>query len=437
MLNFSPMQKSSRPIKSRRQLAAGLRLSSCLIFVMACAAGGQTLARPGWTASGFTADPWWKHAVFYQMARTTFRRPGAPAAASHPPDWMSDANSISDKLDALQALRIDALILPMPQEQNSAATLDAFDDMVSQASRRGIRVVLALPAAGSNQTLSYRARFWLSRGIAGIYVFTPAQSSSANTQAVVRMIRTIASTAVGGRIVISDLAAEAVTDQPAARVPSRRRKRHSSVAPFSGTVDQASGQLQIDSHLDLPQLPDAATLRGMIASEPQGSNVLLGLQPPANPETTTDPYLAISKSIAAIELTTHPVALLDADGALSSEVGTGESAASDWYRQLIALHHGNSTLRYGTATPLDFDAQNALVWVSRAPQGTAQMLPVVVTCNLTSLPLHVSLGAAIRGLGLRGSFLRTLLRTDVSMGPQDLDNVTIPPFGVYIGELRR
>jgi hypothetical protein len=175
----------------------------------------------------------------------------------------------------------------------------------------------------------------------------------------------------------------------------------------------------------------------MIADDPQASNVLLGLQPPLKPESATDPYRAISKSIAAIELTTRPVALLDVDGSISSEAGAVESATSDWYRQLIALHHGNSTLRYGTATPLDFDAQNTLVWVSRAPQGTGQMLPVVVTCNLTSLPLHLSLGAAMRGLGLRGSFLRTLLRTDASMGPQDLDNVTIPPFGVYIGELRR
>jgi hypothetical protein len=403
---------------------------------MACAAGGQTLARPGWTASGFTADPWWKHAVFYQLMRTTASPPGAPTGASQPPDWLNDAKSISDKLDALQALRIDALILPMPGEQNSAAPLNAFDDMVSQASRRGIRVVLALPASGTSQSVSDRARFWLSRGVAGIYVFTPPQGSLANTQAVVRIIRAIASTAVGGRIVISDLAADPA-DQPVSPVPSRRRRRRSSVATSSGTVGQTSGQLQIDSHLNLPELPDAATLRGMIADDPQASNVLLGLQPPLKPESATDPYRAISKSIAAIELTTRPVALLDVDGSISSEAGAVESATSDWYRQLIALHHGNSTLRYGTATPLDFDAQNTLVWVSRAPQGTGQMLPVVVTCNLTSLPLHLSLGAAMRGLGLRGSFLRTLLRTDASMGPQDLDNVTIPPFGVYIGELRR
>jgi len=33
-------------------------------------------------------------------------------------------------------------------------------------------------------------------------------------------------------------------------------------------------------------------------------------------------------------------------------------------------------------------------------------------------------------------FLRPLLRSYNAMGAQPLDNVTLPPFGVYIGELR-
>jgi hypothetical protein len=75
--------------------------------------------------------------------------------------------------------------------------------------------------------------------------------------------------------------------------------------------------------------------------------------------------------------------------------------------------------------------------VSRASGGSATMLPVVVACNLTSSPVHLSLGTAVRGVGLRGSFLRTLLRTGDSMGPQGVDSVNIPAFGVYVGELRR
>jgi hypothetical protein len=48
----------------------------------------------------------------------------------------------------------------------------------------------------------------------------------------------------------------------------------------------------------------------------------------------------------------------------------------------------------------------------------------------------LSLTAAIKQLNLRGFFLRPLLRSYDAMGAQPLDNVTLPPFGVYIGELR-
>jgi hypothetical protein len=401
-----------------------------MFFGLAIAAQAQTLARPGWTASGLTADPWWKHAVFYQiMHPVTSDLP----AGSGTPAWLGETKLVSEKLDALQSLRIDALILDMPDEQNSGAELDAFDDMVSQASRRGIRVVLSVSA--SSPALAEKSRFWLSRGVAGIYVAGDAKAGASETIAKVQMVRTIANSAVGGRIVISDmhLASAEASAQPSSLIPRRRR---SNSTGSRGTGDQGEAQLHIDSHVHLPDLPDATALRKLIAEEPQGPNVLLDLQPPAAPSATADPYAAIKKSIAAIELATHPAALIDANGALSSELGT-DDAVTEWFHQLIALHHGNSTLRFATATPLDFDAQAALVWVSRAPGNTAVMAPVVVACNLSSSPLHLSLGSAVRKLGLRGSFLRTLLRTDKSMGPQDLDSVTIPPFGVYIGELRR
>jgi hypothetical protein len=433
MLNSSPAQDSNWPPKFIRPAAikAGVT-GACLLFGLLWAASAQTLARPGWTASGFTADPWWKHAVFYQMTPRAASVGGAATEADIPPDWLSDEQSVSGKLDALQTLRIDALILPMPEEQESGARLDAFDDLVSQASRRGIRVVLALQAAGTSSMIVERARFWLSRGIAGFYVVNPPEGSAAEAQANLQGVRSIASSAVGGRIVISDTTAPGAASTAAPRSYRRRRRRASAGVTIG---EQGAAQLRIESTLNLPELPDAATLRQLIAHEPRESNVMLDLQLPAVTPGTTDPYVAIMKSIAAIELATHPAALIEAGGALSP--GGDDSATTDWYRQLIALHHGNATLRYGSATPLDFDSQNSLVWVSRASGGSATMLPVVVACNLTSSPVHLSLGTAVRGVGLRGSFLRTLLRTGDSMGPQDVDNVNIPAFGVYVGELRR
>jgi alpha-glucosidase len=60
----------------------------------------------------------------------------------------------------------------------------------------------------------------------------------------------------------------------------------------------------------------------------------------------------------------------------------------------------------------------------------------VVICNLSASPIQLSLTAAMKQLNLRGFYLRALLRSDNGMGAQDLNSVTLPPFAVYIGELR-
>jgi hypothetical protein len=94
-------------------------------------------------------------------------------------------------------------------------------------------------------------------------------------------------------------------------------------------------------------------------------------------------------------------------------------------------------VRYGSVSVLNFDDQNALVWVIRPAANSPLAPPVVVACNLSSSPQQLSLTSAVHSLNLRGSFLLTLLRSDQAMGPQDLDAVALPPFAVYIGELHR
>jgi hypothetical protein len=109
---------------------------------------------------------------------------------------------------------------------------------------------------------------------------------------------------------------------------------------------------------------------------------------------------------------------------------------TNWYQKLAALHHDNAALRADSKTFLDFDAQNVLVWVSRPAHPSPQTPPIVVLCNLSSSPVQLSLAAEIKKLNLRGFFLRAVLRSDSGMGAQDIDAVTLPPYGVYIGELR-
>ncbi len=127
-----------------------------------------------------------------------------------------------------------------------------------------------------------------------------------------------------------------------------------------------------------------------------------------------------------------------------SAVHTNVAAAEDdphsllnWYRQLIELRHGHDALLTGTQTMLDEDSHNALVWVRQSKSASLRNPPILIACNLSAQPVTLALKPQLQRLNLRGTFLRTVLRSDDAMGPQDLNAVTLPPFGIYIGELQR
>jgi hypothetical protein len=196
-------------------------------------------------------------------------------------------------------------------------------------------------------------------------------------------------------------------------------------------------QLQIDSRLSHLDLPEAANLRAMLVQTMEESNILVDINPPSPPPGAPVQYSQLAKVMAAILLTTHPAALLDADTQIGLHVGEHPDSLANWYRSLSALHHANAALRYGTSTLLNFDEQNALVWVNRPPANAVQSNPIVVACNLSGQPVQLALSGAVKNLDMRGSYLRTILRSDDSFGPQDINNVILPAYGVYIGELRR
>jgi len=131
-----------------------------------------------------------------------------------------------------------------------------------------------------------------------------------------------------------------------------------------------------------------------------------------------------------------PLAAAPADPATAAGQQTDPNSLLSFYHQLTELHRGNSTLRDGDTIPLDHDAQDVLVWV-RKPRAVTPLSPaIVVLCNFSSAPVTLSLKADITRLHLRGSFLRTVLRSDNGIGTMHLDGMTLPPHTVYIGELR-
>jgi hypothetical protein len=433
-------------------------LTTCLLLAAACTSSAQILARPGYKGTSVDAAPWWTNAIFYNIAT-------GPV----------DSKALAARLDALRSLHVDALIIPAPElpppdSRAAMPNLDGFDDLLRQASAHGIRVLLSLPAPAPSTDLSGLARFWLNRGVAGLHVVSPAGAGSQEAQATVDSLRKLVAAAAGQRIILSDLdvtLAEGVAASP------RRTARHSPQAPRPD-----SPRMLIDTRpAGLPNL-DAGSLRPILTQALAQPNLLLDLRAPAS--------APLFQAVAAITLVTQPASLIDASASLvlqpspeqpkideepvqpapppppppQAAPGTylpytpyvqrprphsvptpkpfPDDPLTNWYGQLASLHHDNPAFRSGITTFLDFDAQNALVWVSQPPSHASHPpAPVVVLCNLSSSPLQLSLADAIKRLNLHGFFLRTLLRTDRAMGAQDINSVNVPAYGVYIGELHR
>jgi len=419
------------------------------VVIAATTAPAQTLARPGWAGSGISSAAWWQRAIFYRVS-------------SEP----ADLKAITARLDALRSLGVDALLLPAPElpppGSGEMPNLDAFDELLRQAAAHDIRVLLTLRAPAGSNDVSGVARFWLNHGIAGLYVPAAAGSNPETAQAQVQSLRKLVSSTPGQRIILADSdIVPTVNSKSSARNP------------------KGESQLQIDPRLNRLSTLDAADLRPLLAQSIAQPNLLLDLRPPAS--ASEHPQLAQISGV--IGLLTHPVGLIDSAANLVLEPsperietaaqpeppvrptpkplppGTYEpyvpyvpparphkaivqnAAPPDplttWYGKLTTLHHDNAAIRLGSKTFLDYDAQNALVWVNTPLKPTPTTPPVVVICNLSSSPAQLSLTDAIKKLHLTGWFLRTLLRSDDAMGGQNLDSVHVPAYGVYIGELRR
>ncbi len=87
----------------------------------------------------------------------------------------------------------------------------------------------------------------------------------------------------------------------------------------------------------------------------------------------------------------------------------------NWYRKLIALRGSNPALRSGSTVMLNHDAQNALVWMRKPAKPSLDDPALVIACNFSAQPVTLSLKADMKSNGVRGSFLRTIVRTDHGM----------------------
>lgn len=397
-----------------------------LVFLLTlpALAHAQMLARPGWAGSGMNAAPWWKHAVVYRADPRSF----------------GGLHGIVDHFDYLHSIGADAILITSlggdathPVDP-SIGTMDDFDAVVRRASQDSIRVLVEVE--GSKPNLEARTRMWLVHGVAGFYV-------SGGGADEVALVRKTAGSFAGQRIVIGDAAsvgAEAHGDAQMLADASAGTQAKFEAALVRPALD-ASQQLA-DRGVTL-LLSDGPKLKRSMSRYGGGAH-----------------DVAIAKELGALLLTTRAGAMLysgqelgltDAMTTISfAAPKKGEQAAPasvaaenadqdsllSWYRQLIAMAHSNRTLISGAMTVLNHDDQNVLAWVRRPAAASLANPPLVVVENLSDQPVTVSLKADMQRLHLRGSFLRTVLRSDNGMGAMHLDGMTLAPHMVFVGELR-
>ena len=123
-------------------------------------------------------------------------------------DGIGDLRGLAERLDYLQSIGVDAVLVESPTND------PGFDDLLSDASRHHIRILVPLAADAPSQSLSAeqaitQARTWFKRGVAGVYV--PAQllstiaahSNFHEAVFLLQELRTLADSFPGERIVIS------------------------------------------------------------------------------------------------------------------------------------------------------------------------------------------------------------------------------------------
>ena len=102
-----------------------------------------------------------------------------------------------------------------------------------------------------------------------------------------------------------------------------------------------------------------------------------------------------------------------------------------WYQSLIRLKRTVPAFAHGANLMLDTENAKVLSWARQA-RGAPQ---VFVSVNFTADQQTVNLGASSTA-GIKARKLKTLLKSPGASDPDSLSEITLGPFGVYIGELQ-
>ena len=467
-------------------------------LLLSAAAAAQTLARPGWVGSGMTSQTWWQSAVIYRVQPQLFQDSDG--------NGVGDLRGLAQRLDYLQSIGVDAVLI-------ESHTSDAgFDDLLSDASRHHVRVLIELGAdtsqAPSANQLIADARAWLRRGVGGVYVSeallnaVAGHSNFQEAQFLLQELRTIADSFPGERIVIagnSPAVSAAATsprtgpeivdgtvspaiwdaaslrtklvlaDSPEAGEPllqiaphaEQQRDRDKILAALllssRGAVGLTYGEEigLANSTTAVMQWTPTNLTRPEVAQKPMPKEEVYGTYHPYVPRAPSA-MIGTKPHMPSVELNTESAPpRVDPDtlpGFSTKALTTSDNLADrmynvavedqnpdsllNFYRRVLELHSSNATLRTGSVSFFNHDAEGALVWMRRAPAGARTVASVVVACNLTDHPIELSLDDDLAHLHIAGGTIRPLLTSlHVDHIAQSTRYLRLSPHSVYVGEL--
>ena len=200
-------EQGFRLVRLGRAMLLSLGLSGVLL------GHAQVLARPGWAGSGVAPEAWWLRAVFYRLDPARFQDSDG--------DGRGDLQGIVQRLDYLQSLGVDALLLDGPVGDGE------LGDLVREASRHHLRVLTTVRPEGptdSRDSLLRAARASLSAGAAGVWLPKPTTGAigSADYAALIAAFRTLLQSFPGERALLTDPAPPS-SNAPAPTVRTSRR----------------------------------------------------------------------------------------------------------------------------------------------------------------------------------------------------------------------
>jgi hypothetical protein len=252
------------------------RSAACAVFFViltlaSSLAKAQTLAHPGWAGSGLTLQSWWQSALVYRVQPQFFQDSTG--------DGVGDLKGLAERLDYLQSIGVDAILL------ESHADDAGFDDLLSDASRHHIRILVQLAESTPAHPLTSQqeidqARTWLRRGVAGLYLPTSVLRSIASRASyydevfLIHQLRTLADSFPGERILIAG-------DTPLVDA-TPHATRHDGAELIEGMVNTTNwNAASLRLGLAVANTPSAgeplvAVEREPVASEPRNRDEVLG-----------------------------------------------------------------------------------------------------------------------------------------------------------------